>query len=59
MKTPDKSLGGTFLYDEDGKFIRHIPSTRLPTDAPAEPTPADDVKPSPPRGTRRQTTTQE
>ncbi|MBN8885906.1 MAG: hypothetical protein J0I77_09320 [Rudaea sp.] len=31
-KIPDRSLGGTFVYEKDGTFVRHDPPT-----APIEP----------------------
>jgi len=33
-KIPDRSLGGTFVFEKDGTFVRHDPPT-----APAEPLP--------------------
>lgn len=54
----DKSIGGTFEYGEDGRFVRHIPTTRLEPDAVAQ-EPAAAAQPKPlvtpptPRGTRR------
>lgn len=27
---PDKSRGGTFVYDKDGTFVEHIPPTQQP-----------------------------
>lgn len=33
MKAPDKRKGGTFHYDKDGKFLRHVPCTKPKADA--------------------------
>lgn len=61
MKTIDKSIGGTFEYDEAGTFVRHIPTTGpAVVAAVVEPTAKaksdDEVKTPTPRGTRRHTT---
>lgn len=29
-KIPDRTNGGTFIYDKDGAFVEHVPPTKLP-----------------------------
>lgn len=43
---PDKSLGGTFHYDKDGKFIRHDPATSA-TLPPSTAAPTTSTNPAP------------
>ena len=44
-KIPDRTLGGTFHYDEQGNFVEHIPPSK-PRDAKPAPEEAAAAKPA-------------